>query len=338
MTAVPFFSKNMLSFNELYITEDGKNLVIDVSVDDLAAYSECYINKITVNTADGHCKSKEPVDVFSGSTGVTYVDIDGDGVISESDVEQIDWLQSILHRIAYSDEFAKYDVNKDGFIDLKDYVLIRQKILDNSTDLVYDIDGTGSVNIGDINAWVQGLLTLFESEICGLSSCDMQLAQSIWDKYDTLIQSRTSLKSEGTAPVHRKRLCLVPQDLAELGFTKSIAGQLLVVRAEAVVNGNITMIESLGCGWDENVITGVAYDGKPLYDAAVRYASTFGGSCDSSDSSSFTDFILRYYAFDFALRNGDICKALQYWNEYLNSTASTGYRGSGKGCGCHGTY
>lgn len=42
----------MLHFNELYITEDKQHLVIDVEIDDLPIYDDCYLEKITVDVAE----------------------------------------------------------------------------------------------------------------------------------------------------------------------------------------------------------------------------------------------------------------------------------------------
>lgn len=331
----------MLSFNELYITEDGKNLVIDVSVDDLAAYSECYINKITVNTAERHCTSKSSIDVFSGSTGIIYVDINGDGVISESDIEQIDWLQSMMHRVVLTEKTSKYDLNGDGVVDLKDIADIINAILNSTTQnpapLIYDINGDKEVSIGDVNIFIDLIKELI-GKSCGSDACTADLIKVLLSRYSTCLQDTVEPKVEGVMPVKRKRLCLSVAELAELGLTKTMFNDLMVVRVEAIINGNVNMIEASGCGWDENVITGVAYNGKPLYDTAVKYASSYGSNCESNDASAFTDFILRYYAFDFALRNGDICTALKYWNDYLGSSASVVSGGRGKGCGCHGTY
>jgi hypothetical protein len=84
----------------------------------------------------------------------------------------------------------------------------------------------------------------------------------------------------------------------------------------------------------------VAYNDKKLYDTAVNLADSYGDSCDNNDSREFMDFILRYYAFQSALKCGDIDQACYYWNNYLkgSSIRSSYGRNAGGGCGCHGSH
>lgn len=44
----------MLHFNNLYITEDGKNLVIDVAIDDMSYFKDVYLNSIAIDTQDSY--------------------------------------------------------------------------------------------------------------------------------------------------------------------------------------------------------------------------------------------------------------------------------------------
>lgn len=94
--------------------------------------------------------------------------------------------------------------------------------------------------------------------------------------------------------------------------------------------------ESCDCGWDVNVIQGLAYNDKKLYDNALSLAGSYGDSCDNNDASKFIDFILRYYAFQYAVKCGDIEQACYYWNNYLRNNTGGGSMPRGGGCGCHG--
>lgn len=80
----------MLHFNELYITEDGKNLVIDAEVDNLDIYNDCFISQVTVqiigyNKAEDKCIYSKTVEAQSCTHFVG--DIRNDGMLDEKDIE-----------------------------------------------------------------------------------------------------------------------------------------------------------------------------------------------------------------------------------------------------------
>jgi hypothetical protein len=140
-------------------------------------------------------------------------------------------------------------------------------------------------------------------------------------------------------PVKKRhvRICLDKNDeaLVRLGV-EDLSSSLFMVRADAA-GGDAEAIANAGCGWDTSPIFGVAYNGKPLYDSAIRYASSYGNTCNDNDAAVLEDFILRYYSFLLALKCGDVKQACYYYNTYLTS-AGLGPSSSGKNCGCHGTY
>lgn len=56
----------MIHFNELYITEDGKNLVIDAEIDDMPIYDDMYISSVQVTTGESYvelCNFSKGVEV-----------------------------------------------------------------------------------------------------------------------------------------------------------------------------------------------------------------------------------------------------------------------------------
>ena len=78
----------MLHFNELYITEDKQHLVIDVEIDDLPIYDDCYLEKITVDIADncdGDGLFTDPKYEWKFEPEVPG-DTNGDGVFNENDL------------------------------------------------------------------------------------------------------------------------------------------------------------------------------------------------------------------------------------------------------------
>jgi len=343
----------MLHFNELYITEDGKNLVVDVEFDDPAAHPGMYIEKIEV-ALGSDCNDMDP---FSNSTVVwepeTFVvgDIDRDGKFTQHDIDLVTAVyycssaqikqsdQEHVTNIAniYKDETGyyywfnsqKYPLNADRGLrrtadvigDLTDTeiynVLTRivqySDAIDSNNDALtnltngkflhylctgwfedvyiavggkysgtpYDINGDSEVNVADLNAVTNYILSL---------STDDDLASVVVKKQHWVHECFSW--ANGLSAI--------------LGVDdKDLSGKLFFVRV--YVNGETEDIVSLDCATEVPYITGVAFNGKPLYCNAVKLASSFGDSCDDTAANQFVDYILRYYAFDFALRCGDLC-------------------------------
>ena len=183
-----------------------------------------------------------------------------------------------------------------------------------NTSVYGDINGDGEVGVADINVFVDMVINASKD-------------QSDPDHVDPIIYYET---------VKHKHICISNNDLRLPPDFKDFSSGLFVVQAEAKFNGNAEELAKMGCGWDESVITGVTYNGKPLYDAAIRYADNYGDTCDTDNARQFEDFILRYYAFLFALKCGDICQAQYYWDNYLTGKTTDKRSGTYKPCGCHG--
>lgn len=332
----------MIQFNELYITEDGKNLVIDVSIEDLPVYNNFYISDISLTLLDKCDEAKPTVSVYTGGTGFTYVDMDGSGYIDYKDIELIDWMFDTLRRLKPTEEqLSKYDVNHDGFIDMLDVMEVVDYILGRipfkpEYDFV-DPSTTGNpeVTITEVNEIIKAILGIAGKS--GLDADTLEKLDNTMSRYNELIKNKKAERLVSEPSKRRVRLCL-PSLKNPLDFIKdSMANHLFLVTVTADSFGDISSLSSLGCGWDEKVIRGLAYDDKKLYDAAVSHASSYGDTCDTNDASSFVDFILRYYAFIFAIRCGDIDQACYYWNTYLKNGVMKKTRAGG-GCGCHGPH
>lgn len=330
----------MVHFNELYITEDGNNLVIDVGIDNDPVYDGCYIDKITVSLKDDCDDTTNSTVVYtdSGVGGTTYVDINGDGVIDYVDITIIDWLQSYINSMYFTpDEIKKYDLNEDGFVDLRDVEFLLNVIKTQTViDTRYDLSGDGEVTVADD---VQVLIDLILNKM-GQEGIIVphSVIEKLVNEYKKLIDSDDAEKVVGNNGKRRVRLCL-PNLKQPLDFVKgSLSNHLFLVTVEAGMTGDSSAIDNLGCGWDQYVARGLAYDTKRLYDTAISYASSYGDSCDNNDSSAFLDFILRYYAFMFAIKCGDVDQACYYWNNYLKRGGNAKSLPLGGGCGCHGAY
>lgn len=335
----PFNLSRMIHFNELYISEDDDKLVIDVSIDEDPVYNGCYIDKITVtlkDDCDDDTKSKV-VYTNGNNDGITYVDINGDGVIDYVDITIINWLQDLLiNSYVKSSDLEKYDFNKDGFVDFRDLEEILTATLQSSTDPKYDLDNNGSfTDIRDLNIFIDFMLSMFRN--AGIDINDTSLVMYIITKYQELMNNPNAEKLVVNTGKRRVRLCLPslkqPLDMV----SDSLSEHLFLVTVEAGTPGDSSYYAKFGCGWDQDVIRGFAYDTKRIYDTAISYASSYGDSCDNNDSSAFMDFILRYYAFLYAVKCGDIEQACYYWNNYMKHN-NTKKMSAGGGCSCHGAF
>ena len=104
----------------------------------------------------------------------------------------------------------------------------------------------------------------------------------------------------------RVHLCLPSLDHYLDFVTGDLSKHLFLVTVEAGVDSTDINFTECDCGWDNRVTNGFIYDTKKLYDNAVNMARSYGDTCDTNDASQFMDFILRYYAFIFAIKCGDI--------------------------------
>ena len=327
----------MLHFNELYISEDNKHIVIDVEIDDFNAYDSCYIDTITVDTADDYCNNEKSksVTVYQNKGYTVQLDMNHDGKITDVDCYMYNRLIELISKLTTDDEetYSHYDVNRDGVVDLKDLdALINAVTYSRFIDgYQYDVNSDDEVNIGDVNALIDYLLELGQN--C-LTPDELEELRGLLTDYQTAARIKTEDVKRHVG------LCLTWCDIVELiGIKGSFDKQMFVVTATAYCDGSIgTTAKEMGCGWDNNVITGVAVNTKPIYDSAVQYASAYGDKCDTGSTSAFEDFVLRYYAFDFALKTGDICQAWYYFSNYLNGMSVSKSNGHFHGCGCHGTY
>ena len=274
----------MIHFNELYITEDGKHLVIDVELDTTSTNDGCYLDEIIVDVASNSGIKPRCDKLFKNPVTVWHTqligDLDNDGEITDNDMSLFNGL---------------YD-------EIRDAILTGAGV-DPTLKAKLDINFDGELNVNDLD----DVLTVYQ------------------DHKIIPIKER------------HKRLCLTvgDEELARLGIARGKLDGLFFVKVTA--GCDVETMVNTDCGCQQNEIVGAAYNGKPLYDAAVRYAASYGDSCDNNDASRFMDFILRYYAFIYALKCGDIKQACRYWTEYLqNNTVKTSFAGGG--CGCHGAY
>ena len=378
----------MIHFNELYITEDEKNLVIDTEIDSDGVYQDCYISKIIVDIAD-NCESpglfRNPLVIWN-ATPKSIGDLDGDGRFTSADVGLYRGLlgmtniwdigsghsdKYIIHveedgsmsyiGQKYDPETGEYILNEQtgdyevGNVPISEtlYSLYKQAVYnyddpiqgidhntpylgnkiipfiteqftdlsiystilgtENTSGIIGDFNNDGEVNIADINALIEGLSNYAKNIENGT------VEEILYDQKQHV------------------RICPDKIDLMPLiGKDGHVADHIYVVRVEAVMVDKDGSIAKMGCGWDKNVIEGFAYNDKLLYDKALSLASNYGNDCNNNDASAFMDFILRYYAFIFALKCGDTSQACYYWNNYLKDVnMKSGFTGGG--CGCHGT-
>lgn len=352
----------MLHFNELYITDDNKQLVVDVEIDGMPEFSSCYIDNITLSLGKECGKNDKQVVTIYERGDAPIGDLDGDGVLTKTDAN----LWKLLLDACGSDR-VKYNSLKDqyyisNFIDVDDNVYeekyltqqeydIYNNVITNyeyysnagklimyftdvtgdkstqiptaSKTLPGDLNNDGEVNVADINVLIDYILKEVNSSNTITS--------------DSILINR-----------NRVRFCLSPDseqlnglfskvsEDGKVSLAKEFPNELFIVTATANCD-DTSALANLSCGEDTKCITGVAYNGQPLYDIAVRYADNYGNTCDTKDMAPFLDWLLRYYGFIFALENGDICQAQYYWSTYLTNGTVTSSSFS-KSCGCHGTY
>lgn len=355
----------MIHFNELYVTEDGKNLVIDAEIDDLDIYENCFITNVLVDVGencDGNGKSVNALVKYNG-TPILVGDADNDGALSKKEIDIWKNLHGLAFAIENGGKKLRYDETKgwwfksqtkddDGnYIDVyvtDEFVNLAEEIRTTYRDYILDKEpGTENMSPGQVLAYISDLFGIFSitsetSTIMGDINGDGEVSIPDFNQFVDYILACYNK----TAPyifVGQKtkhfRKCYSVNDLAPLVESGTdLSSKLFIVTVHADCYGDVTAIAEADCGSDVNEITGVAYNGKPLYDSAVSAASSYGDTCDTKDATAFEDFVLRYYGFLFALKCGDLCKAQYYWENYLNVGKTSCKRAYTKPCGCHGLY
>lgn len=85
----------MIHFNELYITEDGKNLIVDVELDDLPGNESCYLDEIVIDTGSKCSTStlfNNPLSVWKSKKAG---DLNGDGVVDAEDYRMLQVMMGV---------------------------------------------------------------------------------------------------------------------------------------------------------------------------------------------------------------------------------------------------
>lgn len=88
------------------------------------------------------------------------------------------------------------------------------------------------------------------------------------------------------------------------------------------------------CGMDNIYTLGIAYNLRPLYNLWMNYVRELDQSC--TIPQNFIDNILRYKAFELALKTGNYTSAIDYWKRFFQNKGPAVLKS--KGCGCHGGY
>lgn len=352
----------MIHFNELYVTEDGKHLVIDAAIDDMPEYDNFYIDSIKVDVGE-NCQqggqSEHAVDVYTPKTRVVG-DLDGDGELDSEEALIWSMLFDICDgRTVYLGSDGRHYYNKSVYNDVTDEYELKSVQL---SDLAYSIYRT-IVSLPVEHDWfghtqADGSATYFDQflsyiwEIVGDSAfpnkgttigdltndgeVNITDINAFIDYVISVGRDHTKPPITATIKERQVRLCLGWNDGLSALVGKDFSKTMFIVTATAT-SGTDEIVE-LECGQDITQIVGVAYSTKLLYDSAMKYAANYGNTCESRDATAFIDFLMRYYGFMFALKCGDLCQAQYYWSNYLTDTESVKGSLTSGGCGCHGTY
>lgn len=177
-----FIFTKMIHFNELYITEDEKNIVIDAEIDDLPVYADSSINKITVGFGK-ECDKLTTVTVWE-KPDITEYDMDDDGFITDEDRELYRRLLELMDKINTDpNTMDDYDVNRDGVVNLKDVDALIDAIGDiRVSGYIYDVNHDGEINIADINALIDYILWVGEHH-SDLTQLELNELRELLNKY-----------------------------------------------------------------------------------------------------------------------------------------------------------
>ena len=109
----------------------------------------------------------------------------------------------------------------------------------------------------------------------------------------------------------------------------------VVTRCDAAASV-FAQLETMGCGADNVVDTGVIIDWQTVYAQGMAYANAIAnnriGACDSLDG--FEEFVMIWYALRLAVDTCNYTQVASLWKKFLRVTLKNGaYVASGCGCG-----
>lgn len=84
------------------------------------------------------------------------------------------------------------------------------------------------------------------------------------------------------------------------------------------------------CGMDNVDTLGVALNLKPIYNNGMNYIKQVESTCEIP--KDFIDFILRYKAFDLALKTENYIQANKYWNKFFKNNNVVSLNTNSCGC------
>ena len=124
-------------------------------------------------------------------------------------------------------------------------------------------------------------------------------------------------------------LVLQPTDF-ELTYKKTdFSGELFFVYVKAKgVPDSCTP-----CGMDEEITVAVVFDSRLLHHRVMDYSHELADNCDIP--MGFTDFILKWHAFESAIENCLWGTAIKFWKMMFDSKGGNPFART-KRCGCHG--
>lgn len=88
------------------------------------------------------------------------------------------------------------------------------------------------------------------------------------------------------------------------------------------------------CGMDNLWTMGVVYNPRPIYNHGMGFIRELADNC--SIPKNFIDYILRFKAFELALKTGNYTLAIEYWKKFFRNRVSS--ISKPKRCGCNGSY
>lgn len=300
----------MVKFNELKVTNDGKYLIIDVSIKDLQYYTDVYLDEIIIDTQDTYVDngpSKSPAFIYK---------MDDLGIISDRLSRKSDNPETKITSksdkyympLKYSNKilngtlrFHSHDGNFiDGHLADFPYIMHIGNVEIESYQYDQDIIAFDIRNI-EVES-PEFYITAFKDgiEIEGL--------------HETFNEGGVLLDIEGEISGSNKPLNLKSFriELSELDGIPNIHNNLFFV----YIKTKGTPSADTPCGMDNIVTLGVTSNLYPLYQHAFNYIKDISNTC--SIPKNFINFILQYKAFQLSVKIGHYVEAIKQWKRLFN--------------------
>lgn len=271
----------MVKFNNCYITNNGKQLVLDISVEDNEYYKGIYISDIYLDISDNYLGSA--LQVAPSKKAILLWNISHNSLIKESKIDSLyKFPNDILNKI------SKLAINN---LTLDTVYSTIQDIMEEKPipSFLYN-----NISYKDFDFNLDNQIT----------TADFINSQSIYDKLNT-VKNTDPYMSNILQSFKRIQLVYDIDMLQDKLF-------YIWVKCDGV------LLPNTPCGMKDFLSLNYIYNPRTLYLKGMSFIRELSQTCNTAEN--FKQFILQKEALDISLLTGNYLQANKYWKAFYDTS------------------